>query len=55
MLEHGLSSLVFGVFPQIWCLGWSHGALRGRAPREGGFGGGRAPRPADITVPPPAF
>lgn len=54
MLEHGLSSLVFGVFPQIWCLGWSHGALRGRAPREGGFGGAglRAPLTSSSRRPP---
>ncbi|KAM4885601.1 transgelin isoform 1-T1 [Sylvia borin] len=51
MLGHGLSSLVFGVFPQIWCLGWSHGALRGRAPREGGSGGAGLRSP--LTSPSP--
>lgn len=43
MLGHGPESLIFRVFPQIWCLGWSHGALQGwRAP--GGRAGGLGPQ-----------
>lgn len=54
MLGHGPDPPIFGVFPQIWCLGRGPGAQRGwRGPR--GRAGGGGPGRADITVPAPAF